>query len=147
MDFTPAVENTHLKLNFDIEEDVEAELEEFVRLNRIGRFDEAHEVFDECLEPYQEWFPVAAEFADCLLHQCRYDALLRFTERQYDKNWGSQELNVFRLIGIRAKCHQTENVQGLIEEAVSIWLELAIEKPFRASKDTEVRISTDRRKL
>jgi hypothetical protein len=55
-----------------------AELEDFVRLSRLGKFAEAKNYFLENLEMYTDIFPVVAEKADTLLEQNLYGDLVEF---------------------------------------------------------------------
>lgn len=70
-----------LELDYEIEEDVEAELEDFVRLSHTGQFKDAHELYDECLSSYDTWYPVAAEYADCLLREGDLEQLASFSRK------------------------------------------------------------------
>ena len=75
-------EDVNLELECDIEEDVEAELEEFVRLSHTGQFRDAHELFDECLSSHVDWYPVAAEYADCLFREGSFNQLEAFCDEK-----------------------------------------------------------------
>jgi hypothetical protein len=64
-----------LEMDFDIVEDIPAELEDFIFLSRLGLIKEAHELFEQNLKPYLGFFPVLAEFADMLLEEGVYAEL------------------------------------------------------------------------
>ena len=69
--------NFDFKLDFEIEEDVEAELDEFVLLSHMNRFHDAHQLYNECLAAHQHRFPILTEYGDCLLREGSYKQLLR----------------------------------------------------------------------
>ena len=50
-----------------IEEDVPAELDEFVRLVHLRQYDKAKAMFDDCLSVHKDWLPVAVEHVEFLL--------------------------------------------------------------------------------
>lgn len=54
---------------FNIVQDVAADLEIFIQLAKVGHYDRAMPFFDEYLKPHSMLFPVAAEYADALLEQ------------------------------------------------------------------------------
>ena len=70
--------DVELELEYEIEEDIESELENFVRLNHTGQFEDAHELFDECLSSHDHWYPIAAEYADCLLREGKFKQLAQY---------------------------------------------------------------------
>ncbi|KAL8792004.1 MAG: hypothetical protein Q9195_005422 [Heterodermia aff. obscurata] len=76
--------STELTIDFDIEEDIEAELSEFVRLSCTGEFEQAELAFKECLSSHQNLFPVVAEYGDFLLRQEKFKDLLFFTKKWLD---------------------------------------------------------------
>ena len=71
--------DVELELEYEIEEDIESELENFVRLNHTGQFEDAHQLFDECLSSHDNWYPIAAEYADCLLREGKFKQLAQFS--------------------------------------------------------------------
>ncbi|KAJ6442076.1 CCR4-Not complex component, Not1 [Purpureocillium lavendulum] len=58
-----------IRLEIDIEEDVDSNIEEFVRLKRMGWFRKADDYFQECLSAHFQTPSVAVEYADMLLEQ------------------------------------------------------------------------------
>ena len=54
-------------MEFDIEEDIERELETFVRLARVGLATKAREYFEQTLRSHLSVFPVFAEYAEFLV--------------------------------------------------------------------------------
>ena len=94
--------DVELELECEIE-DVEAELEEFVRLNHTGQFNDAHELFDECLVDHVDWFPVAAEFADCLLREGKFSQLEKFLSEVATKFPTPGDRDLLEAISIAAR--------------------------------------------
>ena len=128
-------EDVVLELECEIEEDVEAELENFVRLNHSGQFRDAHELYDECLSSYVGWYPVAAEYADCLLRKGDFEQLVAFSKKVAANFQDPSEralLNLMYVIG------------GLLPKDVmwqrlqSLWQILSLKPPFTSLRDTDV---------
>ena len=67
-----------ITMEFDIEEDIPAELEEFVLHSRLGLFQTGLQIFNQTLERHSNLFPIVAEFADFLLEQQHYQRLSDF---------------------------------------------------------------------
>jgi hypothetical protein len=64
-----------MKVELKIVEDFPEELEDFIFLSRLGSFDEAHDLFNKNLTPYQCLFPVFIEYADMLLERRSFKEL------------------------------------------------------------------------
>lgn len=60
---------------FDIVEDIPAELEDFVFMSRLGLYQEARNLYEQNLQSHLEFFPVLAEYADMLLEEGAYSEL------------------------------------------------------------------------
>ncbi|EXJ92579.1 hypothetical protein A1O3_01131 [Capronia epimyces CBS 606.96] len=73
------------QLEFDIEEDIEGELEDFVRLVRLGLFKKAREHFYQTLEPHLDLFPILAEYAELLISESAYQDLLRLLPQSQEQ--------------------------------------------------------------
>lgn len=56
-------------MEVEVKQDVAADLGVFIQLAKVGHYDRAMPFFDEYLTPHSRLFPVAAEYADCLLEQ------------------------------------------------------------------------------
>lgn len=56
-------------MEFDVVQDVAADLEVFIQLAKVGHYDRAMPFFNEHLKHHSMLFPVAAEYADSLLEQ------------------------------------------------------------------------------
>ena len=98
-------EDARLTVDFDIEEDVEAELSEFARLSYTGHFVEAEGVFRECLSAHENLFPVAAEYGDFLLRQEKFRELSLFTLKKTQQSYGLAETKIFELMNLIAELH------------------------------------------
>lgn len=90
--------DSRMQLEFAIEEDIPAELEDFVRLSRLGLFKDALEMFDQTLRDHANLFPVAAEYADGLLEQGSYGKLKEFVLKAERSTWEDDENDVFELL-------------------------------------------------
>lgn len=132
-------EDVKLELECDIEEDVEAELEDFVRLSHTGRFKDAHELYDECLSRYDTWYPVAAEYADCLLREGDFQQLIAFCQKAAPYFKDPKELmllDLMRLVG-------SIGIGGLffkdaMERLQYWWRAFPLKPPFTSLRDTDV---------
>ncbi len=78
----PAQEAAPISLTMEVEEDIEQEIESFVRFKRRGEYEQAEEVFQETLSKHLSLFPVIAEYADFLLVQEKYRILSEFLDIQ-----------------------------------------------------------------
>jgi hypothetical protein len=72
---THPLQDFEFRLEFDIEEDIEGELEYFVQLARLGLAQEARETFDHSLRDHLRLFPVLAEYSEFLLAENKYREL------------------------------------------------------------------------
>lgn len=93
-----------LELEYEIEEDVEAELQEFVRLSHTCQFREAHELFDQCLSSHVDWYPVAAEYADCLLREGDCKQLAAFSQEVARRFQDPSDRALFDLMHVIGSC-------------------------------------------
>ena len=106
MDGDTDVDN--ISLNVEIREDVGAELEEYVRLNHSGDYDRADQLYHECLEKHLDWFPVTAEYGDCLLRQGRHDELKSLCMSRLDSLTDRNERDIMRLLGISSEMNSIQ---------------------------------------
>lgn len=63
----PCAGDVFFDMEFDLQEDVVAELEQFILRSRLGLTDECIQMFDEVLRPYRQFFPIFAEYAAFLI--------------------------------------------------------------------------------
>jgi hypothetical protein len=71
------LQNLEFRLELGIEEDIEGELEHFVRLARLGLVEQARETFEHSLLHHLKLFPVLAEYSEFLLAEGRYEELIK----------------------------------------------------------------------
>ena len=92
-------------LEYDIVEDIPAEIEEFLRLSRLGLITDARNLFDRSLKEHLNLFPVLAEYSGFLLEQDNLQAVEECSEllRGYTESDGGafseDEVQVLRLLG------------------------------------------------
>lgn len=65
-------------MTIDVQIDVTEDVTEISRLNRLGRFKEGIQLYEQKLKSHTDFFPVAAEYADLLLQQGSYGAASSF---------------------------------------------------------------------
>ena len=128
-------EDVALELECKIEEDVTAELEDFVRLSHTGQFKYAHELYDECLSSYDHWFPVAAEYADCCLREGSFDQLAAFCEEASVKFLDPREYALLELTGGIGELLPRDAMWRRLQ---CLWPGLALTPPFTSLRDTDV---------
>ena len=118
-----------LTVDFDIEEDVEAELSEFSRLSYTGHFEEAEVIFRECLSAHQNLFPIAAEYGDFLLRQERFEDLSLFSsEKLRSSIQNEEEHGIFRLMKLITELQLKSSPEGLneVERLWSLGLQISL---------------------
>ena len=131
-------EDVHLQLEYEIEEDVEAELEEFVRLNHSGQVKDAHKLYDDCLIGHEDWFPVAAEYADCLLREGNFADLAKFGEKKAATFSDPYEKALLYLMGSIGDCVERDASNELWDVAKQKWSLLSLEPPYTSLEDTKL---------
>ena len=124
-----------LEFDYEIEEDVEGELEEFVRLSHTGQFKEAHELFDECLQRHIDWYPVAAEYADCLLREGQFEQLAAFSQKAA---MTFQETSENALLDLMLMIGSLLPRDVIWQRLQDLWPDLSLSPPFTSLKDTDV---------
>ncbi|RKK08306.1 hypothetical protein BFJ65_g16966 [Fusarium oxysporum f. sp. cepae] len=72
----------------DIAEDVEAELQDFIRLARLELFEAASEWFQKYLSRHQSMFPVLVEHLDMLLQARRYQDVVNILDIEMQEDPG-----------------------------------------------------------
>ena len=131
--------DTMVEIECEIEEDIEGELEDFVRLSHTYQFVKAQQVYDECLSSREAWFPVSAEYADFLCLQRQYDQLKSFSLAAQTRFSDVQELAIFRLMELLANCYlQPSDIKNTLINALEAWKVATV--PFPVSSDIEVSI-------
>ena len=128
-------EDVVLELECEIEEDIKAELEDFVRLSHMGQFKDAHELYDECLSSYDDWFPVAAEYADCCLREGNLKQLVAFCEEASMKFQDPREYALIELMGGIGSLLPRDAMERRLKD---LWPYLGLKPPFTSLGDTDV---------
>ncbi len=128
-------QDVNLELEFEIEEDVEAELEEFVRLNHMRQFKEAHELFDECLSGHVDWYPVSAEYADLLLREGKLMELAAFSLNAATMFQDPAETTLFKLMKVIGDLSSKDVMWQRLK---NIWSPLSLKPPYTSLRDTDV---------
>ena len=128
------IEDVKLELECEIDEDVEAEFEDFVRYNQTGQFKDAHELYEECLSTHDDWYPIAAEYADCLLREGDFAQLAAFSQRAAIRSQDPNERALFNLMHGIGNLSSTARWQRL----ESLWPAFSFKSPFSSLRDTDV---------
>ena len=124
-----------LELEYEIEEDIEAELENFVRLNHTGQFEDAHELFHECLSSHDDWYPVAAEYADCLLREGKFKQLADFSRKASMTFQDPGEQMLLRLMEVIGNLDPRDAMRRQLQALRPID---ELKLPYTSLKDTDV---------
>ncbi|KAM6525876.1 hypothetical protein FALCPG4_011408 [Fusarium falciforme] len=93
----------------EIVEDVEAELQDFVRLARLGLFKAASDWFEKCLSRHQSTFPVLVERLDMLLQDRRYQDVVEILDNEMQEDPGKNPA-----------AHDETNPDGLLKLLTSM---------------------------
>lgn len=112
-------------LQMEIEEDLEQEIENFVRLKRLGQYKKAHEMFEEVLTRHIAFFPVVAEYADLLLEQGRYGVLSKFLDIQIEcmeSVFEEDEVELLRIMRSLALIHTKGALRAALARASKTWM-------------------------
>ncbi|ETN45459.1 uncharacterized protein HMPREF1541_09291 [Cyphellophora europaea CBS 101466] len=91
-------EDIVFNIELDLEEDVVAELEQFVLFARLGLDDKCHTMFKETLEPYTWCFPVFAEYAEFLVRTMNREALRQLLKNPGTKAFAADELELLMVL-------------------------------------------------
>ncbi|KAN0070758.1 hypothetical protein V8E54_010923, partial [Elaphomyces granulatus] len=112
-------------------------LQRFIRLNRLGLFNEAYDYFEEYLSYTCRSWTVLVEVADCLLRDClfrnrEYEGLSVWLEDVKD-DWlkvpSSQERQAFALYKGIADIHEEGLLEDSLRQALEVWDSLSISYP------------------
>jgi hypothetical protein len=112
------------QLDYEIAEDIPAEIEAFVRLSRLGLFTDAAELFDQTLRPYLNLFPVLAEYADFLLEreesQAWEECSELLTTKSRENEFCASEVELIRLLKCLSETYTQKNFDASIDVA-RVW--------------------------
>lgn len=108
----------NFRLEFDIQEDIEGELRDFVRLVRLNLIKQARCNFQRALLPHSSLFPVFAEFAELLVSENAYEELLaNLPGPQYVCGYSDEEWFVVVMLEALARVHTEQDYDGAIKVA------------------------------
>jgi hypothetical protein len=101
--------DTDIILTFDLHDDVESNLEEFVTLARLGYQVEADEYFKEVLKKYKHIFPVFAERSEFLISTGAYEKLRNLIPKSQELcSFSNDEWLLVKLCRIISSFHLDE---------------------------------------
>lgn len=132
------------RLEYDIIKDIPAEIEEFVRLPKLGLNTDAKSLFDRSLNEHLNLFPVLAEYADFLLEQDNSEALRDCSEflegylKSNETTFSEDEITLLQLLAISSDAKARGDLSGSHDRYVSSKALLAQERrllPSRYTKD------------
>ena len=106
------VKDSTVHFEMDIEEDLEVQLEEFSRLRRLGRFDDAKEMFQCGLAEHMAYsFLIFIEYADMLYDQGHYRDFLALM-CEYSQHWTGWEVSASDSVLIAMNKTLAETLSG-----------------------------------
>lgn len=108
----------------EVEEDIEQEIESFVRFKRRGEYEQAEEVFQETLSRHLSLFPVIAEYADFLLVQDKYRILSEFLDIQMqymESVFEEEEMELMRIMKSLVTIHTKGLLRSALVQAKRTW--------------------------
>lgn len=108
----------------EVEEDIEQEIENFVRFKRRGEYEKAEEVFQQTLAAHLSLFPVLAEYADLLLVQGKYRILSEFLEIQIqcmEPTLEEEELELLHIMKSLVQIHHHGFLRSALVQASRTW--------------------------
>ncbi|KAL3459048.1 hypothetical protein BJX64DRAFT_291591 [Aspergillus heterothallicus] len=109
-----------LPLEFELEEDVEAELQHFVKLSRTGNYAAAHDFFNNTLRHHDHLFPVIVEYADMLLEQGCYGPAAEFLTGKIQSCHGlldPEEIQLLKLMNCLSNIYSKGALRPALVEA------------------------------
>lgn len=111
-------------LSMEVEEDIEEEIETFVRFKRRGEYEQAHRVFQQCLSKHLSFFPVVAEYADLLWEQGKYQVLSGFLDIQLqymETAFEEEEIELLRIMRCLVLIHTKGALRSALGQADRSW--------------------------
>ncbi|PKX89104.1 uncharacterized protein P174DRAFT_332901, partial [Aspergillus novofumigatus IBT 16806] len=115
---------TNLSFAFELEEDLESEIQHFAKLSRTGNYAKAHDFFNHVLRKHIGFFPVAVEYADMLHEQGCYRQMSIFLEERLGTTrdeWGEDEMQLLRLMKAMADMYYRGMLGIALDEATRAW--------------------------
>ncbi|GLI79203.1 hypothetical protein PoHVEF18_007531 [Penicillium ochrochloron] len=108
----------------EVEEDIEQEIETFVRFKRRGQYERAEELFQQTLLAHLSFFPVIAEYADLLLLQEKYRILSQFLDIQIEYMepvLEDDEVELLRIMRSLAQLYTKGSLRSALKQAGASW--------------------------
>lgn len=119
-----AQDTTPFSLTMEVEEDIEQEIENFVRFKRRGEYLQAQELFQQSLSSHLALFPVIAEYADLLLEQGKFRTLSEFLDIQLqymESMLEEQEVELLRIMRSLVGIYTIGALRPALEQARDTW--------------------------
>lgn len=120
----PGQESAPISLTMEVEEDIEQEIETFVRFKRRGQYERAEELFQQTLLAHLSFFPVIAEYADLLLLQEKYRILSQFLDIQIEYMepvLEDDEVELLRIMRSLAQLYTKGSLRSALKQAGASW--------------------------
>lgn len=120
----PVQEAAPFSLTMEVEEDIELEIETFVRFKRWGDYERADEIFQQTLSAHLSLFPVIAEYADLLLVQEKYRMLSEFLDiqiRYMEPVLEEDEVELLRIMRSLAHLYTRGSLRSALNQAEESW--------------------------
>lgn len=115
---TDLFKDFEFQFQFEVEEDIEGELEDFVRLARLGLVEKAREHFQQTLSPHAKLFPVFAEYAELLVSENAYQELLGILPMSQDEcRFSDGEWSLVTLLKALALAHTDRQLEEALQVA------------------------------
>lgn len=111
-------------VTMEVEEDIEQEIENFVRFKRRGEYSRAQEIFQQTLCRHLSLFPVIAEYADLLLEEGKYQILSEFLDIQIqymESILEDEEVELLRIMRSLVRIHTQGSLRSALIQAKSTW--------------------------
>lgn len=127
MEFTsePGVQDTApFSVTMEVEEDIEQEIENFVRFKRRGEYSQAQEIFQQTLCRHLSLFPVIAEYADLLLEEGKFQILSEFLDIQIqymESILEAEEVELLRIMRSLVAIHTQGSLRSALIQAKNTW--------------------------
>jgi hypothetical protein len=113
---TGSFEDLEFQFEFEIEEDIEGELEDFVKLARLGLVERARKYFHQILLPHVKLFPVFAEYAELLVSENAFQELLEILPISQDEcHFSDREWSLVTLLKALALAHTDRRLEEALQ--------------------------------
>jgi hypothetical protein len=120
----PAQEAVPFSVTMELEEDIEQEIETFVRFKRRGEYRQAEIAFQETLFGHLSLFPIIGEYADFLLVQEKYGILSEFLDIQLqymESALEEEEMELLCIMKSLVNIHTKGSLRPALVQAKHSW--------------------------